>query len=163
MRTLLLLLSLLALPLQAAPRTINWEQLIPADAPPPQEQIIRHEGGETGPQAAQVGVGAPVVSSFNGQEIRLPGYLVPVEVDSQGRMRQFLLVPYYGACIHVPPPPSNQIVLVDSEQAPDIGELWRPYWVSGQLQAETSRSELAESGYRMRAARVKPYPLELLR
>jgi hypothetical protein len=54
---------------------------------------------------------------LDGQNIRLPGYIVPLEVSEEGRTTEFLLVPYFGACIHVPPPPSNQIVHVKSESA----------------------------------------------
>ena len=50
--------------------------------------------------------------SLNGQYVKLPGYVVPLESDAGGLLSEFLLVPYYGACIHVPPPPSNQIVYV---------------------------------------------------
>jgi hypothetical protein len=54
---------------------------------------------------------APVRQDLQGTKVRLPGYVVPLEY-SQGAIREFLLVPYFGACIHSPPPPANQIVLV---------------------------------------------------
>ncbi len=163
MRTLLLSLCLLALPaLAAEPRTLSWDDLIPADAPELVAPEVDHGGDEDGPAARQLGVGAPVVKALDRQHIRLPGYLVPLDVDASGKASQYLLVPWYGACIHVPPPPSNQIVQVDTTQGPPLDDLWLPFWVSGELRTETRRSELAETGYRMLDAHIEPYPLELL-
>jgi hypothetical protein len=82
-----------------------------------------------------------VVATLNGQHIRLPGYIVPLEVSEEGRTTEFLLVPYFGACIHVPPPPSNQIVHVRSEIGVKLEELYQPYWIEGQMQVKPSTSE----------------------
>src|SRR5690606_42145125 len=75
---------------------------------------------------------APVVQAMNGRRIRLPGFVVPLEGDGK-TVREFLLVPYFGACIHVPPPPANQLIHVMPDQ-PIPGE-WNmvPVWVSGVL------------------------------
>lgn len=72
---------------------------------------------ESAPAAKQDMPNAPVVKALDGQNIRLPGYIVPLEVSEEGRTTEFLLVPYFGACIHVPPPPSNQIVHVKAKSA----------------------------------------------
>ncbi|WP_271003949.1 DUF3299 domain-containing protein, partial [Listeria seeligeri] len=63
---------------------------------------------------------APTVSSFAGHDVRIMGYVVPLESGPSG-IREFLLVPYFGACIHTPPPPANQIIFVRLESpAKDI-------------------------------------------
>jgi hypothetical protein len=114
---------------------------------------------ESAPAAKQDMPNAPVVKSLDGQNIRLPGYIVPLEVSEEGRTTDFLLVPYFGACIHVPPPPSNQIVHVKSELGVKLDELYQPYWVEGPLQVKASSSELADAGYQMEAEKIYAYEL----
>lgn len=75
-------------------------------------------------------------------------------------MIEFLLVPYFGACIHVPPPPSNQIVHATSELGVRVDELYQPYWIEGPLKVEPASSELAEAGYRMVAQTIELYELD---
>ena len=71
---------------------------------------------------------------------------------------QFLLVPYYGACIHVPPPPANQTVHVVTRDGKAYrGELFDAVWVTGTLRVEPLSSDLAEAGYRLENATVAPY------
>src|SRR5450830_986191 len=111
------------------------------------------------PAAKQDLPNAPVVQSLNGQHIRRPGYIVPLEVSEEGRTTEFLLVPYFGACIHVPPPPSNQIVHVKSEVGVKLDELYQPYWIEGAMQVKPSSSELADAGYQMDAEKIYIYEL----
>jgi hypothetical protein len=114
---------------------------------------------ESAPAARQDMPNAPVVKALDGQQIRLPGYIVPLEVSEEGRTTDFLLVPYFGACIHVPPPPSNQIVHVKSEVGVKLDELYQPYWVEGPMQVKPSTSELADAGYQMEAQKIYVYEL----
>ena len=55
-----------------------------------------------------------IVEEYNGKQVKLPGFVVPLEYSDKGRVKEFLLVPYFGACIHYPPPPPNQISLETS-------------------------------------------------
>ena len=114
---------------------------------------------EAAPAARQDLPNAPVVTTLDGQLIRLPGYIVPLEVNEQGRTTEFLLVPYFGACIHVPPPPSNQIVHVTSKAGVQVDELYQPYWIEGAMQVKSSTSELADAGYQMDAQKIVVYEL----
>lgn len=167
-RRLLALLLILALPLHAAQvRVLGWDDLVPADAPPPvYPELPLHDLAELGdvllgeaagltsmPQAT----GQPVVEALDGQRVRLPGYIVPLDMNERGRVIEFLLVPFYGACIHVPPPPSNQIVHAVSDLGVPIQELWQPFWIEGPMRVEAVDSELAEAGYRLEAEKVYPY------
>ena len=121
-RAALALLLLIALPVwAAAPKDLTWSEMIPPDAAPEVPNMTPlHDlskmgdalSAESAPAAKQDMPDAPVVKSLDGQNIRLPGYIVPLEVNEEGRTTDFLLVPYFGACIHTPPPPANQIVLV---------------------------------------------------
>jgi len=101
---------------------------------------------------------APTVPDFNGQMIKIPGYVVPVESEGTN-VTEFFLVPYFGACIHVPPPPSNQIIYVHFEPGTHVENLYDAVWISGRLEAETVVNDLATSGYRMEAFQIEPYDL----
>lgn len=167
-RALLALLMLVALPLWAAqPKDLTWSEMIPPDAPAevpnmtPLHDLSQMSNtlAEAAPAAKQDLPNAPVVKGLDGQNIRLPGYIVPLEVNEEGRTTEFLLVPYFGACIHVPPPPSNQIVHVKSEVGVKLDELYQPYWIEGALQVKASSSELADAGYQMQADKIYVYEL----
>lgn len=165
---LMLLLLLFSLPSWSAVRELAWHEMVPADAPPAPPPMPIHdlstlgdvllsEDGEPMPQQEPA---APVVPELDGQEVKLPGYIVPLEMSAEGRVIEFLLVPYFGACIHVPPPPSNQIVHVRSELGVMQEALFQPYWVEGPLRVQQSSSELAESGYVMEAIKIYHYELD---
>lgn len=149
---------------------ISWEQLIPEGFTPVEsplstmtaEQLNKlFDGSEESEreiaEIEEMMAYAPVVKSLNGQRVKLPGYVVPLDFDGQTNMKEFLLVPYYGACIHTPPPPANQVVHANAEEAIVIEDTYFPVWAIGTLLTETTTSELAEAGYRLQVERVEPY------
>ena len=73
-----------------------------------------------------------VVASLDGKRVQIGGYVVPLDFDAT-RVKEFLLVPFVGACIHVPPPPPNQIVYVKAEGGVDVKGTFDPVWVTGTL------------------------------
>ena len=104
-------------------------------------------------------------AELNGQNIRLPGYLLPLEFKEK-QVTEFLLVPWVGACIHTPPPPPNQIVHVKMDKGYDIGEtLFTPVWVNVVVRTEKNNPELSfvdgtqsiDVSYVMQAEKVEPY------
>ncbi|MGB0733111.1 MAG: DUF3299 domain-containing protein [Pontibacterium sp.] len=99
---------------------------------------------------------APIVPEMDQKMVRLPGFVVPVLGDDRV-ITSFFLVPYFGACIHAPPPPSNQIVYVEFEPGIKIENLYDAVWVTGKLSTETTTNELASSGYKMEAFIIEPY------
>jgi uncharacterized protein len=147
-------------------REINWDTLIPEDWRPEilMEQYNANELSDDDPRAQQLldklkalWSQAPVVPALEGQRVKLPGFVVPLEMDAE-KMDQFLLVPYYGACIHVPPPPANQTVHVLTREGTAFnGHLFDTVWVTGTMRVERLSSELAEAGYRLEDASVTPY------
>jgi len=167
--TALLLAPCLTLSAWAADvRELTWSEMVPPDAPvatqPPApmhdiSQLADALAAESAPAAKQQSPAAPVVQALDGQQVKLPGYIVPLEVSEEGRVTEFLLVPYFGACIHVPPPPSNQIVHVKSELGVLMDALYQPFWVEGPLQVKNSSSELADAGYQMDAEKIYPYEI----
>ena len=77
-----------------------------------------------------------------GKLVRLPGYLLPLEMVDQKAI-EFLLVPTVGACIHTPPPPANQMVFVRFEQGFEVDELYKPVWISGEMRAQSQSNALS--------------------
>ena len=157
---------LFAAPLWAGePRELTWLEMLPADAPSAPPPAPMHDlaqladalAAESGPAASQAAVAAPVVKALDGQLIKLPGYIVPLNSSEAGRVTEFLLVPYYGACIHVPPPPPNQIVHVRTELGVLMDSLYQPFWIEGPLKVEATSTDLAEAGYQMNASKIYPY------
>lgn len=98
---------------------------------------------------------AKTVAAFDGKQIRLGGYPVPLETDAEGRSTLFFLVPYPGACIHVPPPPPNQLVLVRYPKGIELEDIYAPLWVSGTLKVEPVSNELADAAYALDAGQVR--------
>ena len=103
---------------------------------------------------------APVNPELNGKKIKIPGFLSPLEVDeAKGVVKEFLLVPYFGACIHTPPPPLNQTLLVKPLEGKSIGieRMYEPVWVYGTIVTEQIHTDLAEAGYQIKDASVEIY------
>lgn len=164
-------LSLLfALPLiaQAAPAELDWLELMPEEDRLALENMpeIEHNSPEADGFSDQGGLkqgaglpavmySAKTVPALDGKTIRLGGYPVPLESDSRGRSIEFFLVPYPGACIHVPPPPPNQIVLVRYPQGITLDDIYAPLWVDGPLRVEPVSNDLADAAYALVAERVQ--------
>lgn len=153
---------------------INWKDLVPknvapatkpktffsgstaadpnAPPPPPLE-----EGKFMQTKRRQPGAGAPpaVVAELNGKSVRLGGYVVPLDFDAT-TVKEFLLVPFVGACIHVPPPPANQIVYVKIANGFDVSGTFDPVTVTGVIKTDVAFTGLADAGYTMDAVRVEP-------
>lgn len=99
-----------------------------------------------------------------GTEVRIPGYVLPLEFDGQ-KVTSFLLVPYAGACIHTPPPPANQMVHVSYPDGIEVSGLFTPVWIEGKMSAEYSTQDVGlsdgesrvEVGYGMSAKKVRLY------
>jgi hypothetical protein len=99
---------------------------------------------------------APVEPSLNGERIRIPGFVIPLE-KSGNKVSEFLLVPYFGACIHTPPPPPNQIIHVKASKPVANMRTMDTMWVSGLMQTRASETEMGQAGYQLKAERVEPY------
>lgn len=166
-----LLLASFAVTVQAREATeIQWEDLMPAGFTYKslRDQIDYSQYdlsslSDDDPEAqrlysdmTQLLANAPVVDALAGAHIKLAGFVVPLEMDGDS-VYSFLLVPYYGACIHTPPPPSNQIVFVQTQGGYEMGPIDEPVYVSGTLMVEAHQSELGSSGYTLYAGSIDPY------
>ncbi len=140
---------------------VDWDELLPpgaaerSDTPPP---VAQHNYlGESAPAAKQTGSFA-VNPDLHGLMVRIPGFIVPLDFDSDGRVLQFFLVPYYGACIHVPPPPPNQIVYVTAAKPFRVKDGTDAYWITGQMRIERKATAMASASYAMTATKIEVYP-----
>lgn len=152
-------------PTKTALRELKWDDLTPKDWDPLKQFRDTNFGALTDADPKAIAMlqrmretwdNAPTNSTLDGQLIRIAGYLVPLDETPNGLVN-FLLVPYFGACIHTPPPPSNQIIDV-RPKLPTKG--WRPMdtvWVSGTLRTLRSETYMGVSSYKMDALSVEPY------
>lgn len=101
---------------------------------------------------------APVEPSLDGKRVKLAGFVVPLERKGDAVL-ELLLVPYFGACIHTPPPPANQIVHVILKKPAQGLKMMDAFWVSGTLSLQHGDSSLGIYGYRMTGERLDPYAL----
>lgn len=136
------------------PRELTWDALLPEDAtvPPP---IVDHSSPVLFDDFPLTTVDG-VVPELNGEHVKLPGFVVPLDVVGD-KVASFLLVPYFGACIHQPPPPPNQIVHVEFEKPVELESMYDPVWVTGKLGLEGHTSSLARAGYSMRGKSLEAY------
>lgn len=143
--------------LAAKPKVVSWDDLIPKGVP--YGEIIGQ--GDLDLEAHQW---APIFDenafklneTLDGALVSIPGFIIPLKQSSRG-VTQFMLVPYVGACIHTPPPPPNQLVLVNSRKPWPNDKLWDPVWVSGTLSTHLQSTDLGETGYELRAQAMEVY------
>jgi hypothetical protein len=149
----------------SAYRETGWNELVPKGWDPYKDiRDIAAAGVADGSAEAtqrmrdmrQVWDKAPTNQALEGAAVKLPGYVVPLEVSADG-LKEFLLVPYFGACIHSPPPPANQIVHVVSAKPIKGFATMDAVWVSGTLSLTRQDTQMGASGYRLSAATVARY------
>jgi len=175
---LLLLFSLSSLSARAeSPRTLHWDDLLPAAdlealLNPPDylndiddgsfedkitnglEQALSLATDDTYQQAL---VSTNVIPEMDGQHVRVPGFIVPLSYDDEQRVTTFFLVPYFGACIHVPPPPPNQIIYGQFEKGSAVADIYDAYWVTGTLHTTMTENDTATSAYSLTVTDVRLY------
>ena len=157
--------------------TIEWPDLMPPEVLAillnPPEYIAEIEDGSAEDQISsqmksavnqseedayqQALVSTDVNENLDGAMIRIPGFVVPLEFDEEQTISQFFLVPYFGACLHMPPPTPNQIILVNAPKGIQMSALYDPFWIEGQLSTSFQENDMATSAYAMRLQRIEPY------
>lgn len=152
---------------------VTWEDLMPPGA---EAELIRQmtefydaldkrygegftiEEGAADDTMPQFGT-FDVAHELDDQLVRIPGYVVPLDGTEQGRYTEFLFVPYMGACIHSPPPPPNQIILVRAPEGQRITDIWIPYYVEGTLSTGEFLNDTGNAAYALQLTKLEPYPL----
>ena len=141
-------------------REVDWKELLPANerahysaaAPPP----VHGPLGEGGPPAVQK-QNIDVNEELGDINVHMPGFVVPIGAPRNGVVREFFLVPYIGACIHVPPPPPNQMVYVTSASGIAADAIHEAYWVTGKMRLESRTTPLGNAAYALNASKVELY------
>jgi hypothetical protein len=141
--------------------TLEWEELLPEESrksflagpPPATHDYLSGEGG----LAAQQPMDFNVNKALEGKNVRIPGFIVPLELDAQGKVTEFFLVPYFGACIHVPPPPPNQMLFVTVDKGIQLDSMYAAYWVTGKLSTKTKQTRLGAAAYTLTASELEEY------
>jgi len=154
--TLTLLLALAASLSANETRVLEWIELMPqeeADSWLNDSANVDHSGFDA-PQPFQ---SFTTVPELDGETVRIPGFVVPIETDGEGNLLEFFLVPYFGACIHVPPPPANQLIYGRLDEAIPMVNIWDAFWMEGQLNIENIENETAASAYTMDVASLELY------
>jgi hypothetical protein len=158
-------------PLSAAQSTewpeIKWEDMIPKDWDPTAEfkdldfsklQDSDSRAVEALDKLKRAWDNAPPEPSMNGRKGRIAGFTVPLEHQGD-KVTEFLIVPYFGACIHVPPPPANQIIHAKSARPLTGVKMMMPIWTYGAFSVQHEETQWGVSGYRMTVDKVMPYEM----
>jgi hypothetical protein len=98
-----------------------------------------------------------IIEDFNNKRIRIPGFIVPLASDEKQNISEFFIVPYFGACIHFPPPPPNQILHVKTDKKIRLNSLQDAFWFEGQIKIETTNNLLGKAAYSLRLEGISPY------
>jgi hypothetical protein len=136
---------------ESAFKEIMWDDLLPLEigngASFDSAPTLDYEESPADELDLQSRVLATVVPEMDGQAVRIPGFIVPLEFDDELTITEFFLVPYYGACTHSPPPPPNQIVFVSDQEGFKIDSIYTPFWISGVLNTALVTNDLGASAY----------------
>jgi hypothetical protein len=128
----------------------------PAAAPAPQQAVTIDWRVLAGLDYTN-GKATDTLKKLDGQTVRIPGFVVPLD-DFQEEGAEFLLVPYYGACVHTPPPPPNQIVMVEMTGKKAVKlNLFDAVWMSGKIKIASVESPYGTVGYTLEGLKVEPY------
>ena len=137
---------------------LDWKDLVPkgeAIIPPMLQGLIDHEQAPLRNQQPQ---SSGVRTDLNGQIVRLPGFIVPIDYSGTGVIA-FILVPFVGACVHVPPPPANQLVFVTTQEPYESSGMFEPVNVVGMFGVSSMSTQLADIAYALSADRIEPFRL----
>lgn len=144
---------------KSAPRTIEWNDLLPENErrnAPGTGDALHDYLGEEGPAAKQTGSWV-ANQALNNTLVKVPGFIVPMTLRQEKIVTEFLFVPYLGACIHVPPPPPNQIIYVKLPRPTPISSIWEPYWITGTLTTTVKDTRTASTAYTLAAVKIESY------
>lgn len=141
-----------------APLRVDWDALIPPGLTEEKlEKLMRDKGSWSEDEGVFFQPEFfPVKKELDGKRVQIAGFVVPLDFEA-AEISEFMLVPYFGACIHTPPPPPNQIIYVKMSKKFRLKGLSRPVLVTGPLSTRIKKSEIANTGYTMFAERIELY------
>jgi len=147
-----------------APRQLVWDDLMPIGETELLAELMKEHmsrvsdirEGSANDEMIQVGT-FNVVESLDGERVRIPGFVIPFSFNRKSEYDEFLLVPYAGACIHVPPPPPNQIIFVTTPEPVKVPDIWSPVWATGELSTRRHENNLGDAAYSLRLDTLENY------
>ena len=148
-------------------KEVGWEELMPEGEEERlaemylQQQRMLYGGspimeGSAADTMVQIGT-FNTVPALNQESVRIPGYTVPFEYGRNAEVTEFLLVPYFGACIHAPPPPPNQTIFVLAEEPIKLRDLPQAVWIEGTMYTQTQNTDLADAAYTIKVDNIERY------
>lgn len=135
---------------------LQWPDLVPEGEtviPPVLQGLIEHD--QTNLMSEQP-ASSGIRTDWNGKIVRLPGFIVPIDYSGTG-VTAFILVPFVGACVHVPPPPANQLVFVTTEEPYETSGMFEAVNVTGMFGTASTRTQIADVGYALSAEKIEPF------
>ncbi|WHI49269.1 DUF3299 domain-containing protein [Microbulbifer sp. MLAF003] len=158
-------------------REVSWEELIPKDdldalLNPPEyiDDIVEGSAADSMPNTSAITTttenesryqaaltSTRIKPEFDNQQIRIAGFIVPIEFNDELTISRFLFVPYFGACIHLPPPPPNQVIHGRFPEGVQIEALYEPFSIEGKLRTLKMESEFGTAAYSMEVDNIQPY------
>ena len=158
-------------------KTIEWTDLMPSDdlealMNPPEELQDIEDGSEADQISSQIQAAIAQASDsryqqalastrirpeFNNKAIRIPGFIVPLSFGENNSITEFFIVPFFGACIHVPPPPPNQIIFGKYPAGFKLDALYDPFWIEGTLSTELIENDMATAAYSIKIDQISDY------
>jgi hypothetical protein len=144
---------------------LKWEAMVPKDWNPSGElkALDLSKLDDADPRAMEAldklkreWDNAPAEHSLNGRKIRIAGFALPLERQGN-KVTEFLIVPYFGACIHTPPPPANQIIHAKSARPLTGVRMMVPIWTYGTLTVQRGETNWGVAGYRLTVDKIAPY------
>ena len=135
---------------------LEWADLVPAGQPAPLPIIPELLQHDQAPLLSQQPSSHGVRTDWNGQVVRLPGFILPINYLGKG-VTAFILAPFVGACVHVPPPPANQLVFVTTNDPYESTGLYEPVNVIGMFGTASMSTQLADISYALSADKIVPY------
>jgi len=158
-------------------KTIEWPDLMPqqdldALLDPPEYLADIEDGSPEDQISSQISssiaaakddryqqalVSTSIRPEMNGQAIRIPGFIVPLEFSGDQMITEFFIVPFFGGGIHVPPPPPNQIIHVKYPEGFKLEALYNPLWLSGVLTTILIENDMAAAAYSMEVHLMEDY------
>ncbi|MDO5102064.1 MAG: DUF3299 domain-containing protein [Lautropia sp.] len=145
---------------------MDWEALIPPDWEPLKEfQTLDFSSmADNDPRAIAAlrklqaaWKNAPLHPDIQHEPVEMSGFIIPLDSSSPGSIEELLLVPYFGACIHVPPPPANQIIHVVLDEPLTGFQMMDPVTVRGELRPSRHDTPFGSAGYQLSARQVSAY------
>lgn len=154
-------------------RTIEWIDLMPQDdldaLMNPPEFINQIPEGAANDQLQELDADSEyqkaltstrIIAEFDKQKIKLPGFIVPLEFDDDQTITTLFFVPFFGACLHLPPPPPNQIIYAKYEPGIQLEALYAPFWIEGTIYTKLVENDTAIAAYSMQVDAIYEYTEE---